>query len=431
MLVCVGIYGLLLFGMWRKRRGKLPDWIPREEAKKLFLVLLASNTIALALMAFDFLEAGSELLLERNSYGGGEKTESFEVTVEGELEGEPLDIEVGEREYTASEIQDIFVQMMKKLDEVILGDNESRDHVETDLNLVERLGEYPVDIRWELSNYEVLSPEGHVILERTTEDGTMVEVRGILSYRSEEAVYVTHVMVYPETKTGKEKWLSEIAKLVKEKEEATRQETSFTLPESVDGKEIQWEKKKSTRGYEILFLGIVGCALLLFRSRQEKKEETRKRQEQMIRDYPDIISKLTLLLGTGMTVKQVWTKMVQNYEGQKERTGERAAYEEMCVTYHEMQSGVSEAEAYARFGKRCGIGLYMKFGALLSQNLRKGSKGLCELLGMESIQAWENRKSTAKRQGEEASTKLLLPMFGMLTVVMIMVIVPAFLSIQL
>ena len=151
----------------------------------------------------------------------------------------------------------------------------------------------------------------------------------------------------------------------------------------------------------------------------------------MIRDYPDIISKLTLLLGTGMTVKQVWTKMVQNYEEQKERSGERAAYEEMCVTYHEMQSGVSEAEAYARFGKRCGIGLYMKFGALLSQNLRKGSKGLCELLGMESIQAWENRKSTAKRQGEEASTKLLLPMFGMLAVVMIMVIVPAFLSIQL
>ena len=196
----------------------MPDRIPREEAKRLFLVLLASNTIALALMVADFPEAGSENLMERNSYGGGEKTESFRVTVEGELEGEPLDIEVGEREYTASEIQDIFAQMMKELEEVILGDNESRDHVETDLNLVERLGEYPVDIRWELNNYEVLNPEGHVIPERTTEDGTMVEVRGILSYRSEEAVYVTHVMVYPETKTGKEKWLSEIAKLVKEKE---------------------------------------------------------------------------------------------------------------------------------------------------------------------------------------------------------------------
>ena len=111
--------------------------------------------------------------------------------------------------------------------------------------------------------------------------------------------------------------------------------------------------------------------------------------------------------------------------------GCRAAYEEMRTTYHEMQSGIPEAEAYERFGRRCGVALYMKLGALLSQNLRKGSKGLSQLLKLESIQAMENRKSRAKRMGEEASTKLLLPMFAMLAVVMILVIVPAFLSIQL
>ena len=72
----------------------------------------------------------------------------------------------------------------------------------------------------------------------------------------------------------------------------------------------------------------------------------------------------------------------------------------------------------------------MKFGALLSQNLKKGGKGLSELLKLESIQAFENQKSEAKRMGEEAGTKLLAPMFGMFAVVMLMVIVPAFLSIQ-
>ena len=72
----------------------------------------------------------------------------------------------------------------------------------------------------------------------------------------------------------------------------------------------------------------------------------------------------------------------------------------------------------------------MKFGALLSQNVKKGSKGFVDVLKMESIQAFENRKSIARQKGEEASTKLLLPMFGMLAVVMIIVIVPAFLSIQ-
>ncbi len=67
----------------------------------------------------------------------------------------------------------------------------------------------------------------------------------------------------------------------------------------------------------------------------------------------------------------------------------------------------------------------------MSQNLRKGTKGLTQMLRMEAIQAFEERKARAKRLGEEAGTKLLAPMFLMLAVVLVIVIVPAFLSIQL
>jgi len=163
---------------------------------------------------------------------------------------------------------------------------------------------------------------------------------------------------------------------------------------------------------------------------QDGRDKEKKRRQQMMRDYPDIISKFTLLLSTGLTLKKSWEKIVKTYEQQKVRLGSRYAYEEMVLTYYEMQGGISEKEAYERFGKRCELVCYMKFGALLTQNLKKGSKGLSELLKMESIQAFETRKSMARKLGEEASTKLLLPMFGMLAVVFVMVIVPAFLSIQ-
>ena len=103
----------------------------------------------------------------------------------------------------------------------------------------------------------------------------------------------------------------------------------------------------------------------------------------------------------------------------------------MKLTMYEMESGISESESYERFGRRCNIQEYMKLGALLSQNLRKGTKGLSQILKIEAIQAFEERKARAKRLGEEAGTKLLLPMFLMLSVVLIIVIVPAFLSIQL
>ena len=144
-----------------------------------------------------------------------------------------------------------------------------------------------------------------------------------------------------------------------------------------------------------------------------------------------MISKFTMLLSTGTTVKNAWEKIVQNYEQQKEQLGIHIVYEEMLTTSREMQGGVPESEAYERFGKRCGITVYIKFGAMLSQNLRKGSKGISDILRMEAIQSFENRKSTAKRQGEEAGTKLLMPMLGMLAVVLIMVMVPAFMTMQL
>ena len=66
----------------------------------------------------------------------------------------------------------------------------------------------------------------------------------------------------------------------------------------------------------------------------------------------------------------------------------------------------------------------------MSQNLRIGTKGMTQILKNEHQQPFEERKARARRKGEEAGTKLLLPMFLMLAVVLVIVIVPAFLSVQ-
>ena len=74
---------------------------------------------------------------------------------------------------------------------------------------------------------------------------------------------------------------------------------------------------------------------------------------------------------------------------------------------------------------------YVKLGALLSQNIKKGSRGLLAEMEQEVKEAFEDRKAMARKLGEEAGTKLLGPMAMMLAVVMIIVIVPAFLSFKL
>ena len=175
-----------------------------------------------------------------------------------------------------------------------------------------------------------------------------------------------------------------------------------------------------------VFIGILFAAL----EKQNREQEEARRKAQMEVDYPEIISKLTLFIGAGMTVKRAWRKIATDYEAEKTDWGIHYAYEEMKQTCNEMDSGITEAESYERFGKRCNLQEYVKLGAMLSQNLRRGTKGLSQILKMEAEVSFEERKSRAKKLGEEAGTKMLVPMFLMLAEVLVIVVVPAFMSVQ-
>ncbi len=131
-----------------------------------------------------------------------------------------------------------------------------------------------------------------------------------------------------------------------------------------------------------------------------------------------------------MTAKRAWKQIVRDYEKQKAFYGMHHVYEEMILAWNEMESGITEANSYLNFGRRCDTQEYVRFSALLSQNLRKGTKGLTEILRTESIQAFEERKADARRMGEEAGTRLLLPMFLMLAIVLVIIMVPALMTIQ-
>ena len=398
--------------------------------KKIVLILVLSSVMSAIVFVTDYLSIRTNPVVTRNSYGEGKKTEEYEVTVDGELEKESIRVEVEEREYTKGETQELFRKVMNELDAVVLGENESFDRVEKDLNLVTRMGDYPVQIQWELDSYHEMTATGKLREENLTLAGSLVEIRGTVSYGGEEAVYIRNAYLYPLTREGKERLIYEIEQAVSESEENSRKNESFSLPGHVAGKQLNWKKKTESRWYYCLLMGVGMSLFLVYHSKEKRKKKEKQRRVELLRDYPGMISKFTMLLGTGTTVKHAWETIVQHYEAQKEQMGIRIAYEEMRATLHEIQGGIPESEAYERFGKRCGITVYMKFGALLSQNLRKGSRGISELLRMEAIQSFENRKSMARRMGEEAGTKLLMPMLGMLAVVMIMVMIPAFMTMQ-
>lgn len=399
-----------------------------KHVKKIIVMTLLLTVVVLVV---EQLPKDSETFVTRNEYGEGSKTQEYELIIEDEDEKQKLQFEVEERRYTHAEVQQLFQKVMDELDNVVLGENESFNRIESDLNLVTTLEDYPVNIQWDLDSYEVMSIEGVLREDKVTDEGTLVRLRGTISYGEEQTAYVRNMMVFAPTREGTEQFLYEVKQEVEEREASTREEEGFRLPQKLKGKQLTWKVKKEYCWYYILLIGSVSAVYLVYRDREKVKQKEKRRREELIREYPGMISKFTMLLDTGTTVKNAWEKIVQNYEMQREHTGKQTVYEEMLLTYREMQGGVSEGEAYEKFGKRCGVTIYLKFGAMLAQNLRKGSKGISDILRMEAIQSFENRKSAAKRLGEEAGTKLLMPMMGMLMVVLVMVMVPAFLTMQL
>ncbi len=359
--------------------------------------------------------------------------EELEVALEGEEGRYPVELEVAEQNYSAEEIQELFGRVIRQIEPMILGENESLDRIEHDMNLLTKVQDEPVEIAWELDRYDVMNIRGELQREYLTEEGTLVRLSAVLTYsedREEQAMYQCSACVYPERLIGKEKDNSQIKEAIQKEEEESRTQKEWKLPVSLLGRKASYYPKMDSRGLTLVIMAILIGILLYAQEIQNREKEREKRRRQMITDYPEVVNKTTLFIGAGMTVKRAWRKIVEDYERQKDIQGERYVYEEMKRTCYEMERGVAEAESYENFGRRCGIQVYVRFGALLSQNLRKGTKGMVQILKAEASQAFEERKARAKQLGEEAGTKLLLPMFLMLAIVLVIVIVPAFLSVQ-
>ena len=155
----------------------------------------------------------------------------------------------------------------------------------------------------------------------------------------------------------------------------------------------------------------------------------KKRSEELTLDYPVFVHKVVLLLGSGMTCKSAWFRIISDYNKKLEKGGKRQyLYEEMIVAANEMNQGITEIQAYENFGRRCGLGPYLKFCSILIQSVKTGARGMGRMLADAGDEAALLRLESAKRMGEEAGTKLLFPMVALLGIVMVIVMVPAFMS---
>ena len=366
-------------------------------------------------------------VLERNGNGEGERTVNLDIYADDELYMKNRSITVSERQYTKEEAEELLKEAEDMLCRSILGENSDPDHIDHDLNLVSSLDGYPFDIEWRISDYTILDGNGRIQKDPENVEGEPVSLTAILTYEDLKDEFVFYINVFPKAEDPEKRLAGDIERKIKKYDEMTISYNRQLLPDEADGRRITYRTSLSKRSLYILDVAVIAAAAVYFGKDSDLDREVKKREKEMLTDYPEIVSRLTLLLGAGLTVRAAFEKTVSDY---MKIHGDKLSYafEEMMITVNYMKSGVPEYEAYLDFGKRCALKRYVKLGAMLSQNIKKGSGELLREMETEVKEAFEDKKAMARRLGEEAGTKLLGPMAMMLSVVMIIVIVPAFLS---
>ena len=134
-------------------------------------------------------------------------------------------------------------------------------------------------------------------------------------------------------------------------------------------------------------------------------------------------------MGAGMQVRNVFSLMINDCEGGVlEKDYRLPLINELKHAAHDFEIGMGEGRIYYELGRRLRLPCYIKVLTLLEQNVTKGSKGIVAILEQEERNALEERMNYVKKRGEEAGTKLLGPMILLLLIVMLMIMLPAFLS---
>lgn len=335
-----------------------------------------------------------------------------------------MEFKVPARRRFGQEAAELLARAGESLPERIRGENESLGMVTEKLNLVEALPEYDIEITWKSSDREVLGGDGSVHNKELSAAQTVVlTARLCYGELAEEYPYEVTVLPYPYTEG--ELLEKQLYEALFAQEEGTAGEDYLLLPETVAGKEVSWSGNRQDMTGIFLLLGAAAVFAVYHREASVLRKKKKEREEELLVDYPEFLSRFILLLGAGMTVRSAWERMLSDHKKSGRR---RYVYEEMQRTMAQLEVGMPELRAYEQFGSRLALLSYLRFTAILTQNLKKGSSGIAQLLRMEAQEAFSERKNQARRKGEEAGTKLLLPMGGMLVIVFVLILVPAFAS---
>ena len=438
--------------------------------RKQMLLCISASLLLTILVFFLGLQDGvlkEGFRLPRSGYGGAKQYITLEVSGLTEDTSVPLDITVSPKRYTEEEANAVFREIYDQLEELVVAEGESFANLQHDLRLMTKLPKYGVQLSWDFYpeldpalaagsvtpdearayyrkyrhlmdsdgtlHNETLAPgtvvTGYLSLIMSTDivpTGTDGETK-YLKTQYHSAPYRIYVGIVPRALSRYESLLLQLQQAITTEDEGSLGENMLSLPTEIDGQRIYYSEHED-RSYLLLpLLGVIAAMAIYMRQGQARRTEKKQREALLMLDYSELVSKLMVYIGAGLTVRNALETISQHFDaliarGIKE---DRPLYQELRTMVIQFRRNMPESEIYLSFGRRVNLKPYTKLVSLIEQNRMNGARNLRAMLELEMEDAFEQRKTTARRLGEEAGTKLLLPLFIMLGIVMIIVIVPA------
>ena len=352
-----------------------------------------------------------------------DSSSTYSFVAKNKKETKDISIEVAGKRRTKKETYRAIDKGKKLLVKKMLANNKSVNKVNSHVDFVNSIGKEDIKVSWGIENSDLIGYDGE-IGKNVPRKGSLVKLTAIMELDKITENYQFYIKVFPEKKNSNLQGY-----LQKHVDEKSITEREVSLPKKIGGKAYRYFVKNTNYAIWIFPLALVIAIVLFVIKDKDLDKEVEERQKQMLRDYPNIVSKLLIYFGAGLSIKSALERIVYEYKKQKNEI--HYAYEEMEIAITKMKSGVSEATAIAEYGDRCGIHCYIKFANIIEQNLKRGSKDMVYALKSEVNSAVNTRKNSILKEGSEISTKLLGPMVIMLIISIVIIMVPAFLSINL
>ena len=208
-------------------------------------------------------------------------------------------------------------------------------------------------------------------------------------------------------------------------EEESRRSETVTIPKTILGQSMRMktENTSTVRCFLLLIAGMLPVfGYYTYFEQQEKQQKLRLKQAAGA--YTEFVTKLTLTLVAGVSVRQAIGRLAREYA--KTYGKDYVLAQELKVARQELENGRPEQEVYEALGNRIGLVPYQRMTALLCQSVSRGVQDIRSLLLAEVKEVTAQERADIRIRGEQAGSKLLFPMMGFLVLIFAVLLVPAF-----